>query len=303
MHRRRNGAGRKEMSVKTRFQILAKAVLLAVSLTFAVGASAQATPARTSAPKGKAAKPAAELEPQVMDLLQAMSKALTASSSMAFTAVATYESPTEVGPPLAFNTVSEVLVQRPNKLRVITTGDGRASEYYYDGKTLTAFAPSENLVAVTNAPPTIDGMLEAAFKQSAIYFPFADVLGADPFKNITEGVTKAFYIGSSTAVGGTTTDVIAVASDELFMQIWIGTEDKLPRRLRATYRGDPLLLRHQVDLSNWKLDPVIAAEAFASVNAANARKIPFATPQPVSAAANAKAKGKARSGGKASDAP
>jgi hypothetical protein len=39
-------------------------------------------------------------------------------------------------------------VQRPNKLRVITSGDGKASEYYYDGKTLTAFAPSENLVAV-----------------------------------------------------------------------------------------------------------------------------------------------------------
>ena len=51
------------------------------------------------------------------------------------------------------------------------------------------------------------------------------------------------------------------------------------RRLRATYRGDPLLLRHQVDLSNWKLDPVVAAEAFASVNAANARRIPFAAPR------------------------
>ena len=115
----------------------------------------------------------------------------------------------------------------------------------------------------------------------------------------TEGLTKAFYVGPSTAVGGTTTDVIAVVSDELFMQIWIGADDKLPRRLRATYRGDPLLLRHQVDLSNWKLDPVIAAEAFASVNAANARKIPFAAPLlPSTVAKEAKAKS-----GKASTAP
>lgn len=285
--------------MKSRFQILAKVVLLAASLTFVVGANAQAAPAKASASKSKAVKPAPELEAQVMDLLRAMSKALTAPSSMAFTAVATYESPTGVGPPLAYTTVSEVLVQRPNNLRVITGGDGGASEYYYDGKTFTAFAPSENLVAVAPAPPTIDAMLEAAFKDAAIYFPFADVLGADPFKNITEGLTKAFYVGPSTAVGGTTTDVIAVVSDELFMQIWIGADDKLPRRLRATYRGDPLLLRHQVDLSNWKLDPVIAAEAFASVNAANARKIPFAAPLPPSTVAK---EAKAKSG-KASTAP
>jgi hypothetical protein len=286
------------MFVKNRFQILAKAVLLAASLTFVVGANAQAAPAKASAARSKAVKPAPpELEAQVMDLLRGMSKALTTPSSMAFTAVATYESPTSIGPPLAFTTVSEVLVQRPNRLRVITSGDGRASEYYYDGKTLTAFAPSENLVAVAPAPPTIDAMLEAAFKDAAIYFPFADVLGADPFKNITEGVTKTFYVGPSTAVGGTTTDVIAVVSDEVFMQIWIGADDKLPRRLRATYRGDPLLLRHQVDLSNWKLDPVVAADAFASVNAANARRIPFAAPLPPSATA------KARSGKKASTAP
>jgi len=176
-------------------------------------------------------------------------------------------------------------VQRPDKLRVITSGDGKASEYYYDGKTFTAFAPSENLVAVAPAPPTLDAALEEAFKNAGIYFPFADVLGADPLRNLTEGLTKAFYVGDSVAVGGTRTDVVAVVSDEVFMQIWIGADDKLPRRLRATYRGDPLLLRHQVDLSDWKLDPVVAAEAFASVNAGNARKIAFAAPRGPAAAA------------------
>jgi len=280
--------------VKCRSQLLAQALLLAASVTFVVGAQAQATPSKASAPKSKAVKPAPELEAKVMELLRAMSSALTSSSSLAFTAVATYESPSSVGPPLAFTTTSEVLMQRPNKLRVITTGDGRASEYYFDGKTLTAFAPSENLVAVTPAPSTIDAMLEMAFKDAAIYFPFADVLGADPFRDIADGLNKAFYVGTSTAVGGTTTDVVAVVSDELFMQIWIGAEDKLPRRLRATYRGDPLLLRHQVDLSNWKLDPVVAAEAFASVNAANAKRIPFAAPRAAPATTGGTRSGKPR---------
>jgi len=42
---------------------------------------------------------------------------------------------------------------RPNKLRVITLGDGPRSEFYYDGKTVMAYAPAENLVAIAEAPP------------------------------------------------------------------------------------------------------------------------------------------------------
>jgi len=271
-----------------RFRLLAAAGLTVAGLAFVAGAGAQ--PSRGGAPvapasAARAVRAAPELEAKAMDLLRGMSGALTAPSSLSFKAVATYESPTSVGPPLTFATISDVLVQRPDKLRVITSGDGKASEYYYDGKTFTAFAPSENLVAVAPAPPTLDAALEEAFKNAGIYFPFADVLGADPLRNLTEGLTKAFYVGDSVAVGGTRTDVVAVVSDEVFMQIWIGADDKLPRRLRATYRGDPLLLRHQVDLSDWKLDPVVAAEAFASVNAGNARKIAFAAPRGPAAAA------------------
>ena len=36
---------------------------------------------------------------------------------------------------------------------VVVPGDGPASEFYYDGKEMIAFAPAENLVAVTAAPP------------------------------------------------------------------------------------------------------------------------------------------------------
>ena len=91
---------------------------------------------------------------------------------MAFTAVISYESPSRLGPPLVYTTKSDVTLQRPDKLRVITSGDGPASEFYYDGKTMMAFAPAENHVAVADAPPTIDAALKAAYDSAAIYFPF-----------------------------------------------------------------------------------------------------------------------------------
>ena len=43
---------------------------------------------------------------------------------------------------------------------MITSADGPASEFYYNGKTMVAFAPAENLVAIAEAPPTIDAALK-----------------------------------------------------------------------------------------------------------------------------------------------
>lgn len=137
-------------------------------------------------------------------------------------------------------------MQRPDRLRIVNLGDGPASEFYFDGKAMMAYAPAENLVAVAEAPPTIDGALKQAFLAAGIYFPFTDLLVADPYAALAEGVKTAFYIGSSGFVGGVRTEMVAVATDDVFMQIWLGTEDKLPRRIRAVFSADPLRLRHDM---------------------------------------------------------
>jgi hypothetical protein len=161
---------------------------------------------------------------------------------------------------------------------VLMLGDGPASEFYYNGKTMAAFAPAENLVAVGEAPPTIDAALKAAYDSAAIYFPFTDLIVADPYKDIADGLILAFYIGQSKVVGGTTTDMVAYANNDVFVQAWIGAEDKLPRMVRAVYRTDPANLRHQMELSNWQLDIAVPEGTFASTSAGSANPIPFAHP-------------------------
>src|SRR5262245_6767624 len=220
------------------------------------------------------------LEPKAIDILKAACSRLAAAKSMTFTAVVSYESPSRLGTPLIYTTKSEVTLQRPDKLKVITSGDGLASEFYYDGKVMMAFEPAANLVAVADAPPTIDAALEAAYSSAAIYFPFTDVIVADPYKDIAEGLKLAFYIGQSQIVGGTTTDMIAYANDDVFVQMWVGAEDKLPRMLRAVFRADPARMRHQMELSNWQLDLPVSADAFASAKASSAARIKFARPDP-----------------------
>jgi hypothetical protein len=240
------------------------------------GAAAQQAPA----PEKAAPSETPSLEPKAIAVLKASSARLAAAPSMSFTAIVSYESPSRPGPPLVYTTRSDVTLQRPDKLRVISPGDGPASEFYYDGKTMVAFTPAENLVAVADAPPSIDAALEAAYHVAAIYFPFSDVMVADPYGDIAKTLELAFYIGQSRVIGGTKTDMVAYASDGVFVQMWIGADDKLPRVARAVFRNDPLRLRHQVEFSNWKLGPAVPAGAFASASAGHAKRIPFAHPDP-----------------------
>ena len=186
--------------------------------------------------------------------------------------------PSLLGPPLIYSTKSEVTLRRPDRLKVITLGDGPPSEFYYDGKLMMAYAPTENLLAVAEAPPTIDATLAAAYDGAAIYFPFTDVIVADPYKDFADGLTTAFYIGKSEVVGGTTTEMVAIVTKYVFAQIWIGAEDKLPRRLYAVYLNDPARLRHVLELSNWKLDTPVTEDDFRSAKSANATRIGFKRP-------------------------
>ena len=244
----------------------------------AAKAAAPKAPAKAAAKRGSPYKPV--VEPRAMDILKAMSQKLAAAKSMSFTATVGYEFPSKLGPPLVFTTRYDVAMQRPDKLRIVTLGDGPTSEFYYDGKTMTAYAPVENLAAVAPAPANIDDALQAAQKNAAIFFPFMDVVAADPYKAFTSGVVEAFYIGPSTSVGGVPTTMVAWANNDVFLQLWIGTDDKLPRRIRAQYRTDKMKLRHELELSNWKLDPAFPADTFASAKVAAAGKMNFAAPAP-----------------------
>lgn len=267
---------------------LVKTLCFAFVLTLSAVVTAQTPPTATAPaaakavkkPAGKSATPQPKLvvEPKAMDLLKAVSARLAAAKTMSFTANVGYEFPSKFGPPLVYTMRYEVTMQRPDKLRILMPGDGPASEFYYDGKSMMAYAPAEDLVAVADAPPTIDAALKSAYDLAALFFPFTDLLVTDPYAALTEGTILAFYIGPSGVVGGVKTDMVAWANKDVFLQIWIGADDKLPRRIRAVYKADPLRLQHEMDLTNWQIDGVIAADAFASPKAQAAKRIAFRHP-------------------------
>ena len=262
-----------------------RALVLVAGLLVASGIAAQspppakAAPAKKTAPAKKMVAPEFKmvLEPRAIDLLKAMSAKLAAAKSMSFTATVGYEYPSKLGPPIVYTSRYDVTMQRPNKLKVIMPGDGPASEFYYDGKTMMAFAPAENLVAVADAPPTIEAALKVAFDTAAIFYPFTDLLVTDRMRRLPTVRSWPFISGRRarwadrrpTCWAGRTR-MSSCRSGSAPMTA--------PRRIRATYAADPMQLRHEMELTNWQLDGTIAAEAFASAKAQAAGRIAFKSP-------------------------
>lgn len=254
------------------------ALLMAASLV-----SAQAQQQQPPAPAATPTSPPdfgakVEVEPAALALVKAMSERLAAAKTMSFTALATYESADRTGEPLAYTTLSQVTLQRPDKLRVITPGDGPRTEFYYDGKTVQAYEPAANIVATVEAPDTIDAMLRAAFDYAAIYFPFTDLIVSDPMKVIGENLRIAFVVGKSAVVGGVPTDIVVLVGKFAHIQLWIGSEDKLPRMARAIFLGDPSHYRHTAQFSDWKIDPQLAPDTFTWTAPPGVTRVPFASP-------------------------
>jgi hypothetical protein len=219
-----------------------------------------------------------EMEPAAMAIVKAMADKLAAAKSLSFTALATYESPDRTGLPLSYATLSQITMQRPDKLKVISPGDGPRTEFYYDGKTVQAYEPAAKLVASVEAPNTIDAMLRAAFQKAAIYFPFTDLIVSDPMAMIGENLRVAFVVGKSNVIGGTTTDIVVLVGKFAHVQLWIGSDDKLPRMAEAIFLEDPAHYRHIAQFSDWKIDPPLAADAFTFTPPAGTVRIPFAPP-------------------------
>lgn len=229
-----------------------------------------------AAPAAKSA--AVAIEPKALALIKDLSETLAKASSISFHVRRAFDEPAANGQPLVYYIASEVTLQRPDKLKIITPGDGPASEFYYDGKEIVLFLPEAKLAAVDTAPPKLDAMLEAAFDKAGLYFPFVDFIVADPYAAITEGLTSAFVIGKSKVVGGVETDIVAIATKNVQAQIWIGAHDRLPRLVWLNPAGTLDKPRSVIEFSNWKLGAPLAAESFHSAAAAKAAKIEFAKP-------------------------
>jgi hypothetical protein len=222
--------------------------------------------------------PAPIMEPRALDRLKRMSTTLGAAKAFTYRSRSTVEVPATTGQFLTLFATSDVALERPNKLRVHVTGEVPTFDFYYNGTTVAAFAPTRQVYSVASAPDTIDAMVPFVMEKTGIQFPSADVMYSDPYAVPTKDLTSAFVVGPTT-VDGAPCEHLAFMGLGVHWEIWIETGQRaLPRRLMVTYTTVQNFPRFLVEFSDWHLKPKLGASRFVFNKPSHATPIEFSSP-------------------------
>jgi hypothetical protein len=217
----------------------------------------------------------AGIDPQAEKLLRRMSDYLAGRQQFTLKAESTLEAVLTSGQKLQYDSPATLSVSRPNKLHAHRKGDIANQEFFYDGKTLTLYNPSEKLYATTAAPATLDEMLDFAREKLDIIAPAAELLYKNAADKMLKESTSGFVVGPS-VVGGVKTTHLAFRGAEVDWQIWIEDGDKpLPRKFILTSKkvtGEP---EFTVIIRNWDVAPKLTNQEFNFTPPKGAKKIEF----------------------------
>lgn len=169
----------------------------------------------------------------------------------------------------------DLMVQRPDRLRVNKTSAAGQTQVFYDGKTVTVFTPEKNYYAVSPAPATIEETIQTALKRG-ISMPLADLIYKDPGRKLLANVKSALFVGTS-LVDGVMTNHLAFRQKGVDWQIWVeDSQTPLPRKLLVVDKSQAGSPRFLALLSDWNVSPTFEDSTFAFSPPDGSRQIKFA---------------------------
>jgi hypothetical protein len=216
------------------------------------------------------------IEPAALDALTKMSDFLKSLDQFELTAQTTTEYVLKDGQKVMLPGTATIRVRRPDRFMIDVSSDRKARQFYYDGKTLTVFAPRQAYYAVVDAPPTIHETLDAAYDKYGIALPLQDVFEWGDPKLRAVDFESAIWVGPG-KIGDEVCDQYAYRTKKADLQIWIARGDKpIARKIVITGRLDSARPQYVANL-DWRLDRRFADDAFTFKPPPDAKKISIAS--------------------------
>ncbi len=207
-----------------------------------------------------------------------MSETLSSAEALSFRSNTIFEVPAPTGQFITLFSVGEVALKRPNRLRGEMRGSAPHFDFYYDGETVSAFAPGPDVYSSKPAPATIDEMLAGLRNETGIRVATAPLLVRDPYVALTRDLSSAVVVGPSIVDGAACTH-LAFRSPGVNWEIWLETNARaLPRRIATTFTDRENFPRTVVEFSHWNLRPwFLPNSSFVFAPPADAEEIQFSS--------------------------
>lgn len=206
----------------------------------------------------------ATVAPEATRALNQMGEYLRTLKSFQVKAVISRESVMLDGQKVQFDGTADLLVQRPNRLRLEMKSDRSERHFFFDGKTFTLFAPRTSYYATVAAPPTIGQLADTLETRFDIELPLVDLFRWGTPEGVDGNLTAANYIGPS-QIEGVTCEQYAFRQNGVDWQVWVQSgEFKLPRKVVITTTTDEARPQYSA-VYTWNLAPSFDDAAFAFV--------------------------------------
>ncbi|MBK8322269.1 MAG: DUF2092 domain-containing protein [Betaproteobacteria bacterium] len=208
-------------------------VLRTIRIALSAGAATLAM--ALAAPPALAQGSAAPVrEPEALEALAAMGKYLRSLKQFAVHADTTGDQVLENGQKVQFAGTVDYKVRQPDRLRADVRTDRVHRQFFYDGATLTQYAPKLKLYGAVKVPATIDATLQVAADELGITLPLADMFYWGTPKSGVDALVGATFVGKA-MMGGVDCDHYAFRQADVDWQVWIAHGDKpLPMKLIVT---------------------------------------------------------------------
>jgi len=208
---------------------------------------------------------AAGVDPAATRILQRMTDYLDGLKQFSVHTQNTLEDLLDSGQRIDTDISASVIVSRPNRLRAERRGELLDQVFYYDGKTLTLYNPSDKVSASEPAPGTIEEMLEFARESLGLIIPSADLVYRNAFPLLMQGVTSATVVGKA-VIDGVKCDHLAFSRPDVDFQVWVADGERpLPCKYVVTDKSTPALMSISTVMSDWNVAPAVTDASFTFV--------------------------------------
>ena len=170
---------------------------------------------------------------------------------------------------------ASVIVSRPNKILAERKGDLIDQVFYYDGKTLTLYNPSDKVYATVSAPGTIEETLDFARESLGLAVPVADLVYRNAFPLLMQDVNLAVVVGKA-VIGGVKCDHLLFSRPGVDFQVWVAESgNPLPHKYVVTDTSTPARLSITTVMSDWNVAPTVSDARFTFVPPPGTKQITF----------------------------
>jgi len=252
--------------------------LLLLAVGPVTGAAQNAPPPNApNAPVPSAQNPPApaasqSVAPYALAALERMGAALRSKNLFTMKADVTKEEVLGSGEKLQFASTLDISARRPDRFRISNVSDVQDRQIYYDGKSLTVYAPKLGVYGTIAAPATIAQTINVASDRYDIEMPLADLFTWGTNNSAAAQLTSGFLVRLE-HIEGRACNHYAFRQPDVDWQIWIAADaTALPCKLIITNTEDDSRPQYTA-VMRWNFPPAIADNVFAFAPPASANKI------------------------------